>query len=143
MDETIPLLLMAAVAIVTVRWFMAANNQEDQMNIHQLEEEVARLQAMFPALPNAVIRMERSRVSSFNESIDRLLQLADRPPSPTTIPSSKASPNNAPNFLNIEVDQVDKSVWEADGQLRQALLRSRKDAMIKAARERLLSKNDY
>jgi hypothetical protein len=143
MDETIPLLVMAAVAVLTVRWLFKTDSQDQNRN----PDELRRLQAMFPNIPAPVIRDELSRAGSLQSCIDRLLQISERIMSPTI---ASARPEDASALEDkdvglyeerfIDPKSVDRASWEKDASIRQALLKSRKASLLKQARQCLLEK---
>ena len=161
MDDTIPLLIGAVVAIVAVRWYFG---RDDGQNNEPAAETVTRLQAMFPNVPAHVIREEVRRANgSLSASIDRLLQVAERFPSAppqtspdTSTPSIKVDPPKAAAThrdiigrisANDKADatalpSVDRTSWERDAQARQALLTARKEAMLREARQRMINKGE-
>lgn len=147
MDETIPLLVIAAVAIITVRWlFSKNNNAQTERGREMSHEELRRLQAMFPQIPVAIIRDEFSRSQSIQSCIDRLLQVSDRIASNT---NSISSPSTLQNVNNDDDDVplidpkcVDRASWEQDAKLRQSLLKSRRAAIIEQARSKLRGTKD-
>lgn len=147
MDETVPLLVVAAAAVIAVRWLFSklpAGQDEPSLNEERVMEQVRQLQTMFPNIPTAIIRDEyvHSR-HQLQLCIDRLLQMSDRFAASPAIQASSCDPivdkKHDSREIVIDPASVDRATWERDAQVRQALLRSRKAAMLKAARERLKS----
>lgn len=148
MDETLPLLVVAAAAVIAVRWLFAKlPNADDngQVSEERIMEQVRQLQNMFPNIPAAIIRDEyiHSR-HQLQICIDRLLQLSDRFPAaePSRPPTVSLDKPEADTSVEVDPASVDRATWERDAQVRQALLRSRKAAMLKAARDRLRAKEE-
>ena len=150
MDETIPLLVMAAVAVIAVRWLFAKNEDNNQANGDQggdsrTAEMVTRLSAMFPHIPQDVIHAELRRANySLQTCIDRLLQLnLTSPVIESSAGFSTSAPETAPcqdtgnTQVLLDPTTIDKATWEQNATIRQALLRSRKTAMLQEARERM------
>ena len=152
MDETIPLLVMAAVAVIAVRWLFAKNednNQQpngDQGGDSRAAEMVTRLSAMFPHIPQDVIHTELRRANySLQTCIDRLLQLNLTSPVIESTSVLRSEPDalapapcqDTDSTTLLDPLKIDKATWEQNATIRQALLRSRKTAMLKEARERM------
>jgi hypothetical protein len=152
MDETVPLLIVAAAAVIAVRWLFSKTPEGDAVPEERVLQQVMTLQNIFPNVPVQVIR-EELVASQFRTQIciDRLLHISGRyVPSTTTLEhagspvetsvsteKSKSDGMEESAIPMIDPATVDRATWEKNAQVRQALLRSRKAAMLKAARERL------
>ena len=147
MDETLPLLVVAAAAVIAVRWLFSKLPAGDDdtagyVSEERILEQVRQLQTMFPNIPISIIRDEyiHSR-HQLQLCIDRLLQMSDRFQAPVvdsaTINASHNKDKTDYSETMVDPSTVDRATWERDAQVRHALLRSRKAAMLKAARDRL------